>query len=146
MLEELIRKSLMRASKDRNILAKNILSLALGEIQTSEARGKTLSEKDREDIIAKLVKSNSQTANQLEDGDQRKIDLLLENSILSEFLPKTLSEKETLDLINSIELSNCKTSGQAIGIVMKNAKLNNIPIDNALVKRLVEVICAKNLS
>lgn len=138
MLEDLIRKSLLQASKDRNTLAKNILSLALGEIQTAEARGKTLSEKDKEDIIAKLVKSNSQTANQLQDGDQRKIDLLLENTILSEFLPKTLSEQDTLALINSIELSNCKTSGQAIGLVMKTAKSNNLSVDNALVKRLVE--------
>ena len=138
MLENLIRKSLIEVSKNRNTLAKNILSLALGEIQTSEARGKTLSEKDKEDIIAKLVKSNSQTANQLQDGDQRKIDLLLENTILSEFLPKTLSEQDTLALINSIELSNCKTSGQAIGLVMKTAKSNNLSVDNALVKRLVE--------
>lgn len=132
MLENLIRKSLIEVSKNRNTLAKNILSLALGEIQTSEARGKTLSEKDKEDIIAKLVKSNSQTANQLQDGDQRKIDLLLENSILAEFLPKTLSEQDTLNLIDSIELDKCKTSGQAIGLVMKKAKSDNLPIDNSL--------------
>ena len=56
MLEDLIRKNLMLASKDRNILAKNILSLALGEIQTSEARGKTLSEKDKLKLIKELLK------------------------------------------------------------------------------------------
>ena len=140
MLEDLIRKSLMLASKDRNVLAKNILSLALGELQTAEARGKNLSEKDKEEIVSKLVKSNSQTANQLEDGDQRKVDLLSENIILSEFLPKTLSEKDTLDLVNSIDVNNFKTSGQAIGVVMKKAKLNNLPVDNILIKRLIETI------
>lgn len=140
MLEDLIRKSLMLASKNRNVLAKNILSLALGELQTAEARGKVLSEKDKEEVVSKLVKSNNLTASQLEDGDQRKVDLLSENIILAEFLPKTLSENDTLDLINSVELNNCKTSGQAIGAVMKKTKLNNLPVDNALVKRLVESI------
>lgn len=138
MLEDLIRKDLMQASKDKNVLAKNILSLALGEIQTVEARGKVLTEKDKQDIISKLVKSNTQTSNQLQDGDQRKIDLVLENELLQQYLPKTLSREETSALIASVDTSASKTSGQAIGLVMKCAKLNDIPVDNAVVKELVE--------
>jgi uncharacterized protein YqeY len=138
MLEDLIRKDLMQASKDKNVLAKNILSLALGEIQTVEARGKTLTEKDKQDIIFKLVKSNTQTFNQLPFGDQRGIDLQLENELLKQYLPKTLSRVETLTLMDSVDTSSCKTSGQAIGLVMKYAKTNNLPVDNVLVKELVE--------
>ena len=138
MLEDLIRKDLMQASKDRNVLAKNILSLALGEIQTAEARGKTLTEKDKQDIISKLVKSNTQTFNQLPVGDQRGVDLKFENELLQQYLPKSLSRLETLTLIDSVDISSCKTSGQVIGLVMKFAKANNVTIDNGLVKELVE--------
>lgn len=142
MLEDQIRKVLIQASKDRNTLSKNILSLALGEIQTVEARGKTLSEKDKEDIILKLVKSNTQTLEQLVDGDQRKVDLGLENEVLKQFLPKTLSKIQTMILVSAIYYqegeNNCTTVGKTIGFVMKHAKINNVAVDNKLVKECVE--------
>lgn len=63
----------------------------------------------------------------------------------SELLPKLLSEQDTLSLINSIKICNCKTSKQAIELVIKTAKSNNVLIDNDLVKRLIEedYICYK---
>lgn len=144
MLEDQIRKVLVQASKDKNTLAKNVLSLALGEIQTVEARGKVLTEKDKENIVAKLVKSNTQTLQQLQDGDQRKEDLKLENEILKQFLPNTLSKEETMELLMSLnaELNSCDVVGKAIGVVMKYTKANNIPVDNKIVKECVEEFLA----
>ena len=86
------------AMKAKDTAATSILRLALGEIQTAEARTNApVSEADAVAIVRKLVKSNEETlAHSL--GDERAA-LERENGILLGVLPATLGPDQIVVLL-----------------------------------------------
>ncbi len=57
MLAEEIKKRMLDAMRAKDVVAKEILRVALGEIQTNEARaGKPASDEEAAQVVKKLVK------------------------------------------------------------------------------------------
>src|SRR5437868_1347091 len=100
MLTDDIKKQMTQAMKDRDDVAKNILRLALGEIQTAEARAnRPIKDDEAVAIVRKLVKSNEETL-AASTGDQVET-LKKENAVLARLLPATLSVPQIVEALES---------------------------------------------
>ena len=124
MLVEDIKAAMFAAMKAKKTVEKEILRVALGEIQTQQARSnEPLDDKAAIAILRKLVKSNSETAKLAQD-DETKATLSEEIAVLDRFLPKTLDSDEILAALAPIhrEIQAAKADGQAIGLAMKHLK------------------------
>ncbi len=147
MFVEKLKEKILAATKARSSSELSILKLALGEIQTAEARRKTnpLTQDECFVIIRKIVKSNDDSIASLEkfmqDGfADPRIDLLrIENSILSNLLPKVLSLDEVrIILKEDIEsIKDARSDGQAMGIAMKLIKTAQVQANAADVGKLL---------
>jgi uncharacterized protein YqeY len=119
-----IKKQITSAMKSGDTVARDVLRLALGEIQTAEARKNAPSSDD--DVAAavrKLIKSNEETLG-LEGSGERANVLRREIEILSSLLPKQLSVDDiVLALASEHEaIKAAKSDGQATGVAMKHLK------------------------
>lgn len=124
MLAERIKKQMLEAMKARDKLTKEVLAVALGEIQTGEARsGKPASDEEAAQIVKKLVKSNEETLAVATDAAQ-KATLQREIEILGALLPKTLGTDEIVALLAPVQddVRAAKNDGQATGVAMKHLK------------------------
>ena len=124
MLVDDLKKRIASAVKDGDSVARDVLRLALGEIQTAEARKNApLSDDEAAAVLRKLVKSNDETLAVSGKGDAA-LALERENEVLAALLPKGLSTEEIVaalaDQHEPIKAS--KTDGQATGIAMKHLK------------------------
>ena len=73
MLSEEIKKRVLAAMKAGRTLEKEILRVALGEIQTQEARvAKSMSDEEVAAIVRKLVKNNQETLAASESAEQKE--------------------------------------------------------------------------
>jgi uncharacterized protein YqeY len=123
MLTETIKARAALATKSKDVVATTVLRLALGEIQTVEARvNKALSEEEAQAIVRKLVKSNEETI-AVAAGEQRAT-LERENEILLSLLPASLGPDQIVLLLEPVRaaLREAKSDGQAMGIAMKHLK------------------------
>ncbi|MBK7579443.1 MAG: GatB/YqeY domain-containing protein [Myxococcales bacterium] len=124
MLSEEIKKRVLAAMKAGNSLEKEILKVALGEIQTQEARAnKPMSDEEASAIVRKLVKSNQETASVSEDAAQKE-QLGKEIAVLETLLPKSLDVDEIVALLASVldAVKAAGNDGQATGVAMKHLK------------------------
>ena len=97
MIIDEMKKRIMLAMKEKRELEKEILKVALGEIQTAGARAsRDLNDEEAIAIIRKLVKSNEETLIGTEDAAKRTV-LEQENVILGTLLPKGLTVEEILE-------------------------------------------------
>jgi uncharacterized protein len=123
MLVDELKKRVMQAIKSRNDIEKEVLRVALGEIQTVEARGAKLTDEEAGAIVRKLVKANQETIAVSENPEQKAV-LQQEIAILESLLPKTLGVEEiVIALAPAIEaIKGAANDGQATGIAMKHLK------------------------
>ena len=124
MLIDEIKKRTMQAMKAKDELARDVLRVALGEIQTAEARAtRSLSEEEATAIVRKLVKSNEETLALASTGERADA-LRRENEILRELLPSVLSVAQIVDALASQAeaIRAAKSDGQATGLAMKHLK------------------------
>ncbi len=142
MLVDDIKGRLKKALKARNTVEKEILRVALGEIQTVEARtGEAFTDEQVVAVLRKLVKSNGETMSHCEDKEQREV-LQQENDILGSLLPKTLDQDGIVaalaDVVEAIK--GAGNDGQATGIAMKHVKAAGLAVQGkdvaAAVKKL----------
>src|SRR5690349_2487234 len=90
VLVDEIKKRIATAMKGGDAVARDVLRVALGEIQTAEARKNApATEEEAAAALRKLIKSNEETL-ALSEGE-RADTLRKENEILSSLLPKQLS-------------------------------------------------------
>ena len=62
MLIDEIKTRMTRAMRERDEVVKNVLGLAVGEIQTAEARAnRALGDEEATAVVRKLLKSNEET-------------------------------------------------------------------------------------
>jgi hypothetical protein len=143
MLAERIKAEMLAALKAGRSLEKEILRVALGEIQTIEARKGALTEDEVAAIVRKLVKSNRETLDLSTSAEQRAT-LEQEIAILEALLPKGLDE-DGLRAALSPQLDAIRAAGndgQAIGIAMKALKALGTPVDGKLVGEVVKKLRA----
>lgn len=118
-----IKKRILTAMKAKNQIEKEVLRVALGEIQVVEARAGSISDDESAAIIRKLVKSNHETLALSTDEEQKRT-LTQEITVLESLLPKTLSVEDIVAQLApaASEIRSAKSAGQATGIAVKLLK------------------------
>ncbi|MFO0678373.1 MAG: GatB/YqeY domain-containing protein [Polyangiaceae bacterium] len=142
MVKDDLKKRSMEAMKAGDDVAKGILRLALGEVQTTEARlAKDLSDDDVVAIVKKLLKSNEETFGLTPDGAE-KDKLAKENGILKSLLPASLGVDAIVAALASVaeDIRAAKSEGQATGVAMKALKAANANVNGTDVAAAVKTI------
>ncbi len=141
MLVDTIRARAKEAMKARREVEREILRVALGEIQTEEARGTTIGDADAERIVRKIIKSNRETLDMTTAADKQAI-LREEIAVLESLLPQRLGVEQIVAALGEVaaEIRAAKADGQAVGVAMKLLKSKGAPVDGkdvaAAVKQL----------
>jgi uncharacterized protein YqeY len=139
MLIEEIKKRIFSAMKEGRTLEKEILRVALGEIQTEEARGGKQGDELASAVLKKLVKSNRETLEAASNPSQ-KATLAEEIAVLESLLPKGLTADEIASLLDPARdaIRAAGNDGQATGIAMKHLKAQGAAVDGKAVAEAVK--------
>jgi uncharacterized protein YqeY len=143
MLVEEIKKRVTLAMKSGDTVTRDVLRLALGEIQTAEARKNApLSEEDAAAALRKLIKSNEETLGALPAGDDRIAPLKREVEVLLSLLPAQMSAAQIVAaLAGQVDaIKAAGNDGQATGIAMKHLKASGAAVNGAEVTAAVKQI------
>lgn len=118
-----VKRRMMAAMKAGDVVRKEILRVAVGEITTNEARGTVKTEDDERAIVRKLMKSNEETLSLTTDEAQKQV-LLQEIAILRELLPQSLSVDAIVETLAPVRdaLRAEANDGKATGAAMKHLK------------------------
>jgi len=143
MLVEEIKKRVALAMRSGDTVTRDVLRLALGEIQTAEARKNApLGEDDAAAALRKLVKSNEETLGALPAGDDRIAPLKREVEVLLSLLPAQMNAAEIVAaLAGQVDaIKAAGNDGQATGIAMKHLKASGAAVNGAEVTAAVKQI------
>ena len=124
MLVDELKARMFRAMKAGNVVEKEILRVAIGEITTDRARpGRQGSDEEATAILRKLIKSNEESLGHLED-EAKKATLRQEIEVLSSFLPETLDPEAIAAALEPVldRIRGAASDGQATGIAMQQLK------------------------
>ena len=144
MLTEQIRERVKQAMRSGDAIEKNVLRVALGEVQSEESRsGKTLNDEAVGALLRKLVKSNQDTLAAGPNAERRHI-LEREVEILKELLPRTLSVEEVQEALAPVSeaVLAAKSDGQATGVAMKHLKSSGAAVTGQEVAQAVKAMRA----
>jgi uncharacterized protein YqeY len=144
MFVDTLKAAIAQAVKDKDPVARDVLRLAFGEIQTAEARaGKPPTEEEATALVKKLVKSNEETLAMTSDHD-RADTLRRELVVLSALLPKTLTVPQLVDALAGQReaLRAAKNDGAATGLAMKHLKGTGAVFDGKDVGEAVKALRA----
>jgi hypothetical protein len=137
-MEIKIKEAITQAVRHKDNIARDVLRLALGEIQLKSVNG-DIPEADKIAIVRKIIKSNNET---IEAYNTRNLDpeaLYKENEVLEILLPKSWSSSAIEEYLikEGIDFKAAKNDGQAVGMAMKALKKVNAPVDSEVVKVVV---------
>lgn len=130
-LKERINADYMTAFRAKDSVAKNLLSVIKGEIQTIEKNTsiENMSDEDVTKILNKTLKSLKET---LQASDS--VDTKLELAIIEAYLPKQLSKDEIF-----VKVTDLKTAGITnIGQIMK--EFATLPVDRKVVSEVIKEV------
>lgn len=139
MLADEIRKQMLAAMKAGNVIDKQVLGVALGEIQTAEARaGEALTDEQAQAVVKKLVKANEETLQVASSPEQQRT-LRQELATLKALLPATLSVEQIASALAPVAdaIRAAKNDGQATGVAMKHLKAEGASVDGKDVAQAV---------
>jgi uncharacterized protein YqeY len=127
MLKEKISLDYMSAFKEKNTVAKNLLSVVKGEIQTTEKNigVENLSDEEVTKILTKTSKSLKESQSKFPSAQTAE-----ELFIIESYLPSQFSESEIREKIKSL-ISNGASN---VGEIMK--AFSSIPADKKLVSQI----------
>jgi uncharacterized protein len=143
MLVDEIKRRISVAMKARNTLEKEVLRVALGEIQTAEARGVATTEESVAAVLRKLIKSNGETLAATTD-EATKRTLAEENVVLASLLPKATGVPEIVEALAAVRdaIRAAGNDGQATGVAMKHLKASGAVVNGKDVTEAVKQIRA----
>jgi hypothetical protein len=129
----------MTAFKSKNVVAKNLLSVVKGEIQTIEKNTgvENMSDEDVLKILTKTSKSLNETIKSLSPIDGKGEDIVqacAELAIIESYLPKQMSREEFTEKVT--ELVNSGITN--IGSIMK--EFAQLPADKKMVSEVIKEI------
>ena len=138
MITDEIRARIKQAMKDQDTITKDVLRVALGEIQTKEA-----DEEGAVGIVKKLVKSIEETVGLTPDGPAKDT-LMQEITILRSLLPASLGVPELVKLLadQAEALKAARNEGAATGIAVKALKAQGVAADGKDVQEAVKQLRA----
>ena len=130
-LKEQINADFMTAFKSKNAIAKGILSVVKGEIQTVEKNINTdnLSDAEVTKILTKTVKSLKETIT-LSNDEKSKVEL----SVIEVYLPKQMSKEEVTAKVTELVNSGITQ----IGAIMK--EFATLPADKKMVSESIKEV------
>ncbi len=140
MLRDELKKAMMQALRDKRSVEKEVLRVALGEVQAEEnRRGSDLSDEEAQKIVRKLIKSNTESLALTKDQAGRD-KLELENRTLEGMLPKQLGLDEVVAALaaKADEIKAAGNEGQATGVAMKHLKSSGAVVDGKTVQEAVK--------
>lgn len=139
MLANDIKKRIVAAMKAGRTVEKEVLRVALGELQTMEARGDEVDDAVATKVVRKLVKSNRETLAATE-AEARKAELQQEIEILEGLLPKGLSVADIVAALSPVAeaISAAGNDGQATGVAMKHLKSSGAAVEGKDVSMAVK--------
>jgi uncharacterized protein YqeY len=122
LLED-VKKRMMAALKSGDVVEKEILRVAVGEIETAASRVETFDDESTRGILRKLVKSNEETISFETDGEKKAV-LEREIAILKGFLPQSMSVDAIVEALAPVRdaVRAAGNDGQATGVAMKHLK------------------------
>jgi uncharacterized protein YqeY len=138
-LKERISADYMTAFKAKDSVAKNLLSVIKGEIQTIEKNTgiENMSDEDVTKILNKTVKSLNETIKSLAPVDGKGEDIVqavVELAILQGYLPKQMSKDEITQKIVELKANGVTN----IGAIMK--EFANEPVDRKVVSEVIKEV------
>lgn len=144
MLLDEIKAQMFRAMKAGNVVEKEILRVAVGEITTEAAReGRKGDDAEAQAIIRKLIKSNDESLASGLPAERRAV-LEEETRILSAYLPKTLGVDEIVlalaPVVDAVKAAG--NEGQATGVAMKHLKSSGASVNGKDVSEAVKRVRA----
>jgi uncharacterized protein YqeY len=130
-LKERISADYMTAFKAKDSVAKNLLSVIKGEIQTIEKNSgiDNMPDEDVIKILNKTVKSLKETLNVSD-----SVDTKLELAIVEAYLPKQLSKEEIFNKVTELKNSGVTNIGQ----IMK--EFAGLPVDRKVVSEVIKEV------
>jgi len=139
MIKEQINKDYMTAFKSKNVVAKNLLSVVKGEIQTQEKNTgvDNLSDEEVLKILTKTSKSLNETIKSLSPIDGKGEDIVqavVELAIIQSYLPKQMSKDEVTQKVTVLINSGITQ----MGAIMK--EFAQLPADKKMVSEVVKEI------
>ena len=128
-LKEKINADFMTAFKSKNMVAKSILSVVKGEIQTVEKNigSDNLSDVEVTKILTKTVKSLKETIT-LSNDEKSKVEL----SVIEVYLPTQMSKEEVTAKVTELVNSGITQ----IGAIMK--EFASLPVDKKMVSESIK--------
>lgn len=145
MLADEIKKRMFAAMKAKDTVTKEVLRVALGEVQTAASRtGEDLDDAAVEKILRKLVKSNEESlAATAKEADRET--LAREIEVLSDLLPKTLTVDEIVAALAEQRdaIRAADNDGKATGVAMKHLESSGAVVDGKDVNAAVRAIRAE---
>ncbi len=125
MIVDDIKKRAAAAVKQGDTVIRDVLRLALGEIQMAETRkNEAGTEEEAAAALRKLIKSNEETLAALPEGDERIALLRREIEVLTSLAPAQLTVPQIIEALSG-QLDAIKAAaadGQATGLAMKHLK------------------------
>ncbi len=144
MLLDEIKAKMFAAMKSGDVVAREILKVAMGEITTDAARpGRKGDDEETQAILRKLIKSNEETLGNVSGAEQRAT-LERENEVLKTFLPKSLSVEEIVAALGAVTdaIKAAGNDGQATGVAMKHLKASGAQVSGKDVTEAVKKLRA----
>jgi hypothetical protein len=143
MLVDEMKRRMMAAMKSGNAVEKEILRVALGEIQTAAARGGAADDAAAQAVVRKLLKSNEETLAVATDAAQRAT-LEQEITVLQSLLPQTLGVAQIVEALTPVreQIRVAANDGQATGVAMKHLKASGATVSGRDVTEAVKQIRA----
>jgi uncharacterized protein len=143
MLIDEIKSRMTRAMRERDEVVRNVLGLAVGEIQTAEARAnRPVREDEAAAIVRKLLKSNEETLALAGEGDARSPALQREIEALAALLPRSMSVAQVVEALAPATeaIRAAKSDGQAMGVAMKHLKATGAVADASDVQQALKQV------
>jgi uncharacterized protein YqeY len=127
MLIDQIKQRMFQAMKAGNVIEKEVLRTAIGEVTRS---GDDPTDERVLAVLKKLVKSNQETLEATTSPEQRS-ELEREIVVIEAFLPKTPGPDQLRELLAPVaaEIRAAAGPGPAMGIAMKFLKAANVAAD-----------------
>jgi uncharacterized protein YqeY len=123
-IKDALAARLKQAMKEGDGVAKEVLRVALGDIQTAEHRGTSkASDDEAAGVLRRIIKANEETL-ALVTSDDERARLRREIDVLGELLPKSLSVDDIVAALASHHdaIRSAPNDGAATGVAMKALK------------------------
>jgi uncharacterized protein YqeY len=143
-----IKARMTQAMRERDEITKNILGLALGEMQTAEARAnRPLRDDEAAAIVRRLVKANEETLSltvSLPPDAAQVSTLRREIEVLTALLPAGLSIDAIVETLAPLAdaVRAAKSDGQAMGVAMKHLKAAGATVQTGDVQEAIKRVRA----